>query len=217
VPTSTEVAAKNAATVTKTRRYDSKVRREKAAATRERIVAAGGDLLRTSSIRDWHALTMRAVAERAGVSERTVYRIFANERGLRDAVMRRLEQEAGIDLAGMRLEDITEVAARILHHISGYPRESKPALDPTLDEASQRQRTALVTALELGPHDRPPRETLAIAAVFDALWSVATYERLVADWGLADEAAIEAVTWAMGLMSAAMQEGRGPGASGGTA
>ena len=95
------------------RRYDSTLRRERATQTREDIVAAGADLLHGSSIRDWQALTIRAVAERAGVHERTVYRHFGNERSLRDAVMRRLEQDAGIDLAQMRLEDIADVTARI--------------------------------------------------------------------------------------------------------
>src|SRR4029453_2711712 len=93
------------------RRYDTTLRRQQAAGTRERIVAAGSELLHSSSIRDWRALTIRAVAERAGVNERTVYRHFVNEQGLRDAVMHRLEEEAGIDLTGLRLEEVADVAA----------------------------------------------------------------------------------------------------------
>ena len=71
------------------RRYDGTLRRQQAGETCDRIVAAGSDLLRGSPIRDWRALTIRAVAERAGVNERTVYRHFVNEQGLRDAVMHR--------------------------------------------------------------------------------------------------------------------------------
>ncbi len=213
MPTSTDAVSENVAAAAKPRRYDSELRRRKASETRERMVVAGCDLLRASSIRDWRGLTVRAVAERAGVSERTVYRCFTNERGLRDAVMGRLEQEAGIDLAGMRPEDITEVTARILTHISGYPRESKPLLDPTLDEASQRQRAALRHALEQWTHGWSDQQTLAIAAMFDVLWSVTTFERLVADWGLGDDAAIEVTTWTMGLLSSAIREGRRPAIS----
>ncbi len=212
MPTLADLVPESTASVTKTRRYNSQVRRSKAAKTPERIVAAGCDLLRASPIRDWRRLTVRAVADRAGVSERTVYRRFTNERGLRDAVMRRLEQEAGIDLAGMRLEDITEVTARILTHISGYPRESKPVLDPTLDEAGRRQRTALLNALDQWTHDWSDGQTLAAAAMFDVLWSVATFERLVVDWGMEDDAAITAITWTMELISTAMREGRRPAA-----
>src|SRR5438552_1120883 len=95
------------------RRYESALRRERAAETRDRIVSAGCDLLAASSIRDWRALTIRAVAERAGVNERTVYRHFVNERGLRDAVMHRLEQSVGIDLDTLALDDVAEVTARM--------------------------------------------------------------------------------------------------------
>ena len=68
------------------------------------------------------ALTVRAVADRAGVNERTVYRHFENERGLRDAVMHRLEEEAGIDLGAMALEDVAKVAARVSTHVTSFPR-----------------------------------------------------------------------------------------------
>ena len=92
------------------RAYDRTLRREQAAGTRERILVSGSELLHGASVRDWKRLTVRAVAERAGVNERTVYRHFGNERGLRDAVMHRLEEEAGIDLEGMQLGDIAKVA-----------------------------------------------------------------------------------------------------------
>ena len=124
------------------RRYDGTLRRKLAAGTRERIVAAGSTLLHRSPIRDWRALTIRAVAERAGVNERTVYRHFANERGLHDAVMHRLEEEAGIHLARLRLEDVADAAARIFEHVSSYPREPRPPLDPTLTEPLRHEGVA---------------------------------------------------------------------------
>ena len=92
------------------RSYDRTLRREQAAETRERILASGSELLHGASVRNFKRLTVRAVAERAGVNERTVYRHFGNERGLHDAVMHRLEEEAGIDLEGMQLGDIAKVA-----------------------------------------------------------------------------------------------------------
>ncbi len=130
------------------RPYDGTLRREKAAETRERILVAGSELLHRSSVRDWKKLTVRAVAERAGVNERTVYRYFGSERGLRDAVMHRNEQEAGVDLAGMELEDIATVASQIFEHVSQYPREPRPPLDPTLVAAKGRQQDALLAAIE---------------------------------------------------------------------
>ena len=192
------------------RRYDSTLRRERAAQTRERIVAAGVEILRRSSIRDWRAMTIRAVAERAGVNERTVYRHFANERALRDAVMHRLEIDAGIDLTQMRLEDIADVTARILRFVGSYPLDPRPPLDPTLADANRRQHEALVGAVaERAARWSAADRTLA-AATFDVLWSVASYERLVLDWQLDREEAIRAIRWVTGLVEEAVREGRPP-------
>ncbi len=135
------------------------------------------------SIRDWRALTMRGVAEQAGVNERTVYRYFGNEQGLRDAVMHRLEEQAGIELEGMRLEDVAGIAARIFTHVASYPLRPKPPLDPTLSDASLRQRDALLSCPgRTGRADWSDVERRSAAAVLDVLWSVATYERLTSDW-----------------------------------
>ena len=47
---------------------------------REDSNLAGSELVHRISVRDWKKLTVRAVAERAGVNERTVYRYFGSER-----------------------------------------------------------------------------------------------------------------------------------------
>src|SRR5262249_56177213 len=86
------------------RRYDSSLRRERAAQTRERIVDAGLRLAHEGPVWDWRALTIRAAAERAGVSERTVYRHFPGEREFHDAVMQRMEEQAGGTLDAPRLQ-----------------------------------------------------------------------------------------------------------------
>ncbi len=192
------------------RRYDNTLRRERAAQTRERIVAAGADVVRQSSIRDWRALTIRAVAERAGVNERTVFRHFPNERALRDAVMRRLEHQAGVDLAELRLDGIGEATARIFRHLAFYPPDPRPALDPTLADASQRQHDALLAAVgEQTPRWSASDRALA-AAMFDVLWAVSSYERLVVDWHLGGDDAIRAITWAIDLLEEAVVAGRRP-------
>ena len=193
------------------RPYNGARRREQAGQTRDRIVSAGSELLHRSSIRDWRALTVRAVAERAGVNERTVYRYFGNERGLRDAVMQREEQDAGIDLAGMQLDDIAEIASRIFDHVSSYPAEPRAPLDPTLAEANQRQREALLGAIAAHATEWPAEDQTVAAAMFDVLWSVATYERLVVDWQVDQKRAIRGIAWLIGLVEEAVRAGRGPG------
>ena len=199
--------------VVERRRYDSPLRQQRASETRNRIITAGCEILQGASIRDWRALTMRAVAERAGVNERTVYRHVTNERGLRDAVMRRMEEQAGIDLESLRLEGITDVAERIFATVSTHPLPPRTPLDPTLSEASQRQRAALLSALAPHTEGWSDADRTVAAAMFEVLWGVAPYERLVADWRLDSEQAVAGITWVIGLIEEAVREGRRPWAT----
>jgi AcrR family transcriptional regulator len=192
------------------RPYDSTRRREQAAETRRRIVLAGSELLHGADVRDWGRLTIRAVAERARVNERTVYRHFVNERGLRDAVMRRFEEEAGIELEGMRLEEVSDVARRILEHVSSFPLPSRPSLDPTLNEANQRQRRALLDAVASHAGRWSADEQIMAAGLLDVLWSVASYERLVRDWDLDPRQAILAISWVIEMVEVAVRRGGSP-------
>jgi AcrR family transcriptional regulator len=70
------------------RRYQSPLRQRQASRTRELILAAYADLVVAQGT---SAVTMAAVADRAGVAERTVYRHFPNARALLDG----LSEEAG--------------------------------------------------------------------------------------------------------------------------
>jgi AcrR family transcriptional regulator len=193
-----------------TRRYDSPVRRQRAAETRDRIVAAGAELLHESPVWNWRELTVRAVAERAGVTERTVYRHFATERDLRDAVLARLEDEAGVDLDGLRLEDVSAVTTRTFEYVSSFPLEPRTPSDATTEAASERLRSALLGAVAPSTEGWPEDDRALAAATLDVLWSLASYERLVAGWGLAPRDAITAVTWAIGLVADAIHQGHRP-------
>jgi AcrR family transcriptional regulator len=187
------------------RRYDGTLRRARAEETRERIVAAGAELLRASSIRDWDAVTMRAVAERASVNERTIYRHFANERALRDALMQRLEAATGIDLAQLRLGDIADVTGRIFRHVSSYPIDPRPPLDPTLAATNRRQHDALLAAVDAHTSQWPADDRRLAAAMFDVLWAVGSYERLVVDWEIESEEAIKGISWVINLIADAIR------------
>ena len=89
---------------------------------------------------NWAALTVRAVAQRAGVNQRTVYRYFATERELRDAVLERFRSEAGVDLEGLQLEDLKDIAARVFEYVSSFPIESRTTTDPSVAAENERQR-----------------------------------------------------------------------------
>jgi AcrR family transcriptional regulator len=192
------------------RRYDSPIRRQRAAETRERIVLAGAELLHGFPVWNWRALTVRAVAERAGVNERTVYRHFANERELRDAVLVLLEQEAGVDLTGMTLDDVREVTTRILEYSSSFPVAPRTERDETVAAANARQRDALLAAVSAHTADWSEVDRALAAAIFDVLWSPVSYERVVVDWDLDAKEAIRGITWVIGLVQEAIARGDGP-------
>ncbi len=195
------------------RRYDSPVRRQRAAETRERILTAGAELLHGFPTWNWAALTVRAAAERAGVNERTVYRYFATERELRDAVLERFEEESGVDVVGLALDDVAAVTARMLEYVSSFPIAPRTPRDDTVAAANARQRAALLAALE--PHTAAwsQDDRTVAGAVLDVLWSVVSYERMVVDWELAPDDAIRGLTWAIELVEAAVRNGASPHAT----
>jgi len=192
------------------RAYDSPVRRQRAAETRERILTAGAELLHGFPIWNWAALTVRAVAERAGVNERTVYRYFATERDLRDAVLVRLEEESGVDMAGLALDDVAAVTARMLEYVSTFPIVARAERDATVAAANARQRAALLDALATQTPDWDLAPRAIAAAVLDVLWSNVSFERMVIDWELAPEDAIRGLTWTIRLVEAAIRAGSPP-------
>jgi len=198
------------------RRYDSRVRRAQAAATRARILAAGSELAHRANRWDWGDLTARTIAAQAGVSERTVYRHFPTERQLHEALMRRLEQEAGISYEQVRIDDLPAVASRLF---ATLPSFAVPPIfvqrDPTFVASDQRRREALVRAVSELTHTWPEAERHMAAAMLDVLWTPISYERLVANWGFDAADAARAVTWAIDVFIRAIRDGRRPSREGG--
>src|SRR5215468_8317300 len=153
------------------RRYDNRARQEKAAQTRERIVAAGGDLVHGFESWNWRDLTFKAVAERAGVGERTVYRHFPTEQHLHDAVMQRLESEAGISYEEVDLDNLGAVTARVFASLQRFSvRESVDTpRDPTFVGVDARRRDALLRAVAAGAPQWSDNEQRVTAGLLDVL------------------------------------------------
>jgi AcrR family transcriptional regulator len=194
------------------RRYDSPVRRQRAAETRDRIVAAGSELVHELPSWDWREVTFRAVAERAGVGERTVYRHFPSERHLRDAVMQRLEEEAGVTYDDVTLGTLPDVAARVFASLHSFAVQQSAAGpdDPTFVAADERRRVALRSAVaEAAPHWSAAQQDTA-AALLDVCWNLPSYERLVGAWGFEQEHATAAITWMIDRVVAAVEAGEAP-------
>jgi AcrR family transcriptional regulator len=198
--------------VSRRRPYDSPVRRRQVAETRERIVRAGSDLVHGFASWDWQGLTFRAVAERAGVGERTVYRHFPTERHLHDAVMQRLEQEAGITYEDVDLHNLAEVTAKVFASLSSFAVRSSVAApdDATFVAVDERRRTALARAVAAAAPQWSDRQSATLAALLDVLWNLPAYERLTGAWALPAEDATRALTWAMAKLTQAIEDGDPP-------
>jgi len=188
------------------RSYDNRARQERAAQTRERIVAAGSDLVHEFESWNWRDLTFKAVAERAGVGERTVYRHFPTERHLHDAVMQRLEWEAGISYEDVDLANLAETTARVFASLRRFSvRESAPTPhDSAFISSDQRRRDALLRAVSGSTTGGSEADQRMIAGLLDVLWSPASYERLVGLWGLDSVDATAAIEWLIAKVVAAI-------------
>jgi AcrR family transcriptional regulator len=196
--------------MTERRRYDSPVRRQQVADTRERIVAAGSDLVHGFESWDWRALTVRSVAERAGVSERTVYRHFHDERALHEAVMGRLQEEVEVSLDEISLDGFGALAGRVYDYLASFSVHPRPLRDPTFAAIDDARRDALVGAVESATVGWDPAERAIVAAVLDVVWNIPTYERLRTAWDLDPEQAARAATWFVGLVERAVRAGDRP-------
>jgi len=198
----------------KRRRYDGTQRRRQAAQTRERILAAGSALVHGFPTWDWRDLTFRAVAERAGVGLRTVYRYFPTERDLHDAVMRRLQEEAGVSYADLDLGNLSDVTARFFASLPSFavaqwPTQASP--QPTLLAEDQLRRDSLIDAVAGPAADWSQTERQMASAMLDVLWNVPSRERLINAWNLDSDQATQAITWVIGLVVDAIRDDRRPG------
>ena len=193
------------------RRYKSPLRKAQAAETRKRILDAGRALAKEAGEWDWRDLTVKAVAERAGVSERTIYRHFETERGFHDALMRRLEDDAGVRYEGIGIGDVTEMAERVFATWPVFAPPVPDIRDPTFAESDVRRRAGIVEAVEDGFPDIPEDERRRIAAALDVLWIPTSYERLVSRWGFSHNEATDVVRWSLDVLIDAVRQGARPG------
>ena len=193
------------------RRYDNSARRAQMAETRERILAAGSELAHRAQRWDWRHLTIGAIAAQAGVSERTIYRHFPTERDLHEALMRRLEQEAGVSYEALALGNMTDMTAKMFASLPSF--SAAPAIGPrhsAFATSDVRRRESLLRAIADLTADWSAAERQMAAAALDVLWTPLSYERLTGNWGFSAEDATRVVAWAMEAVVGAIRAGERP-------
>ncbi|MDT5331386.1 MAG: hypothetical protein QOF31_2683 [Mycobacterium sp.] len=136
-----------------------------------------------------------------------MYRHFPTERHLHDAVMARLESEAGVSYDDVDLTNLAEMTARVFDSLQRFSvRESVPTPhDSALVSVNQRRREALLRAVSAASPHRSEQEQRTMAGRLDVLWSPAPYERLVGVWGLDGADATRAIEWLMARVVEAIE------------
>lgn len=192
------------------RKYHSPLRQKQFAETRERIIAAGTELVHSFPSWDWKNLTAKAVGERAGVSERTVHRHFSSEGALRDAVLQGLVQESGVDLERLDLAGFDEVIINMFKYLSSFAVAPEITLDPSQTKMDEMRTQALVGAVAEVTPAWPRTEQEMVAAILDMLWQPATHDRLKLVWGMDAEHFTRVISWFTSLVQDAVKEGNKP-------
>ena len=193
------------------RSYDSPVRRAQRAETRERILDAGSALVHEFRSWDWRPLTFRAVAERAGVGERTVYRHFATEQALHEAVMQRLARESGVVYEGLTIDEVSRIGAQVFTSMSTFAAPSWNDEEQGVFRAEdERRKAALVAAVEATATGWSDEERTRAAAALDVLWTAPSYQRLVTGWRFDADEAADVIDWMISLVAEAIRTGHAP-------
>ncbi|HET8710263.1 MAG TPA: TetR/AcrR family transcriptional regulator [Spongiibacteraceae bacterium] len=194
------------------RRYNSPLRQQQTADTKERIIAAGAELVHQLPAWDWTNITARAVGERAGISERTVHRYFPTERKLRDAVIQRMVQESGVSIGELKLDDFAGITKIMFSYLMSFAAQplTTPVLDPSLATMDQIRCSALRNAIAQATPGWSERDRENAAAVLDIFWNLPPYERLIQVWGFDADRAVGLMTWLIGLVNEAIRNGKHP-------
>lgn len=181
--------------------YRSPLREAQAKLTRARIQEAAASLLDERGAAE--SITFKAVAERAGVTEMTVYRHFPTRDDLLAGLWRHLNDAMGPGLGMPESVDallaqhealfagFDRIAPQIVASIvTTQGREMRAALN------KQRRKAFLAIVEEAAPGLDASRKTAA-AAVLQLLHSAYAWDSLREQWGLSGKAAGKATKWAI--------------------
>jgi AcrR family transcriptional regulator len=198
-----------------TRPYTSRLREDQAQRTRELILDALTELLATHAADE---ISTRAIAERAGVSQPTVYRHFPDRPALLEGLSDRID---GLAAANERrtmpeaLDDIPRHAEQDFVILEEYAAAATAQAilnaDPRRLARSSRERTEALRQLvarELPEYDE--RDHLRITALLRSLYSVQTWLRLREEFGITGSEPGPILAWAFDTLIREIRAGNFP-------
>jgi len=198
-----------AAAARRKRTYDSPLRDEQAAGTRERILAALAAQL--GEARD--DFSIPNVAARAGVSLRTVYHHFPNRDSQVRAVAEWLEREIGAPDEPQSSEQLPAYAARMYERFRDNEPLIRAQLAPGIAEhVRARRRRGRVAAIERCVRETgvPPGDVRLASALLKHLISADAGIALMDKYGLTIAEAATTVHWVVALVADALRDRTGP-------
>lgn len=198
------------------RRYSSPLRDSQVQRTRELILAALVELL---SEQPADQITTREIAERAGVSQPTVYRHFPDRQalleGLADRIAAGMASVAGDDAHVVTLDDLVRLVPRHMaladEHAVEAAAEAVFNADPRrISRASRERSAALQRAVADALPDLSAREHRRVAALFRSLYSTQTWLRMREEFGIPGTESGPLIAWAIETLVREIRAGRCP-------
>lgn len=192
-----------------TRAYRSELRTKQAASTRDQILAALVEQL-AEGVEEF---SIPRVADRAGVSVRTIYHYFPNRESQIEAVAEYLDTRlTGNEPGPASLTDITPMAARIVHRSLENLTELRAQLVPGVARAVREQRgrgREQAIARAVGKSCEPAAAKLAAAALSTAI-SADIGVALLDRYRLDPQQTEVTVVWMVGVLVDAIRRGDVP-------
>ena len=191
------------------RRYESRLRQEQQLATRERILDALADVLTEHG-----GATVPAVAERAGVSERTVYRHFPTRDDLFSGLFAWVMQlSPGERPTAPSLDGLVEVVREMFPRFDRRPEVIRALNSNDVGREMRKNRAGYrrknvrdALAPSLDGVDAETRRR--VEAVVHLVSSSTGYLHLHDFWDMSADDAADTVEWAVrALVSAAVERG----------
>ena len=197
------------------RKYESPLREKQSAATRDLIVQALVRQIAEQGVRDF---SLPRVAERAGVTVRTIYRYFPTRDSLFDAVDAEVARSYDDLPRPKDLDGITSCVRPMFESFGRTPQlvraliraEASHDVGAVRARGRRRRTEAIKSALRAEFPRMDEHERHRIAATLHYLFSAAAWDTLQQTWGLTEEEATDAIEWSIGALVAALRKGSRP-------